>query len=90
MNNVSREPARRQAQEAGTLLYMDIWGPYSIEGYDGSKYVLMITDDATRFTWAETLSTRGNLLKPFWRMHKAISRTPGVTVRGYRCDNEFS
>jgi hypothetical protein len=47
-----RDPAKRQAQAPGWMVHVDVWGPYPIEGFDGTRYFLFITDDCTRYTWS--------------------------------------
>jgi len=32
---VPRDPARRRAERIGDLFHADVWGPYSVPGYDG-------------------------------------------------------
>ena len=44
------DPAIRQTQEPGQKVHIDVWGPYPIEGFDGTTYFLFITDDCTRYT----------------------------------------
>jgi gag-polypeptide of LTR copia-type/GAG-pre-integrase domain len=47
---IPRDPAKRRAQEPGQMAHVDVWGLYPIEGFDGTKYFLFITDDYTRYT----------------------------------------
>lgn len=47
---IPRGPAKRYAQEPGQIVYVDVWGLYPIEGFDGTKYFFFITDDCTRYT----------------------------------------
>lgn len=44
---VPRDLAKRLAQQPGQMVHVDVWGPYLIEGFDGTKYFLFITDDCT-------------------------------------------
>ncbi|KAI3273618.1 hypothetical protein DTO003C3_10326 [Penicillium roqueforti] len=37
---VPRDPASRHAQQPGAMVHMDVWGPYPIEGFDGTRYFL--------------------------------------------------
>lgn len=49
---IPRDPAKRHAQTPGGMVHVNAWGPYPIEGFDGTRYFLFITDDCTRYTWS--------------------------------------
>ncbi|GJU00673.1 retrovirus-related pol polyprotein from transposon TNT 1-94 [Tanacetum coccineum] len=79
------------------LLYMDLCGPMRVESINGIKYILVIVDDYSRYTWAQILKIRtGNgtefkneKLRSFYAKlgivyHTSIARTPqqnGVVER---------
>nr|GFB35179.1 hypothetical protein [Tanacetum cinerariifolium] len=42
-------------QEKLYLLYMDLCGPMRVESVNGTKYILVIVDDYSRFTWVKFL-----------------------------------
>nr|GFA80737.1 retrovirus-related Pol polyprotein from transposon TNT 1-94 [Tanacetum cinerariifolium] len=44
-------------QEKLYLLHMDLCGPMRVESVNGKKYILVILDDYSRFTWAEAVAT---------------------------------
>ncbi|GJT84687.1 retrovirus-related pol polyprotein from transposon TNT 1-94 [Tanacetum coccineum] len=44
-------------QEKLYLLHMDLCGPMRIESINEKKYILVIVDDYSRFTWAEAVAT---------------------------------
>nr|GEU53699.1 hypothetical protein [Tanacetum cinerariifolium] len=44
-------------QEKMYLLHMDLCGPMRIASVNGKKYILVIVDDYTRFTWVKCLRT---------------------------------
>ncbi|GKB04771.1 retrovirus-related pol polyprotein from transposon TNT 1-94 [Tanacetum coccineum] len=53
------------------LLYMDLCGPIRIESINGRKYVLVIVDDYSRYTWTLFLRTKDEtpeVLKDFLNM----------------------
>jgi hypothetical protein len=87
---VPRDPAKRHSQTPGELMHMDSWGPYSMEGYDGTKYFLFITDDATRYTWCARYSEKGDMYQTFKDLHRYSERSTGIVIRNYRMDGEFS
>nr|GEU80047.1 reverse transcriptase domain-containing protein [Tanacetum cinerariifolium] len=43
-------------QEKLYLLHMDLCGPMRVESVNGKKYILVIIDDYSRFTWVKCLS----------------------------------
>ncbi|GJZ61723.1 integrase, catalytic region, zinc finger, CCHC-type containing protein [Tanacetum coccineum] len=40
------------------LLHMDLCGPMRIESINGKKYILVIVDDYSRFTWVKCLQSK--------------------------------
>ena len=46
--------------EALELLHIDLCGPSAIESFGGSKYILVIVDDFSRFTWVFFLKQKSD------------------------------
>ncbi|GJZ32449.1 retrovirus-related pol polyprotein from transposon TNT 1-94 [Tanacetum coccineum] len=44
-------------QEKLYLLHMDLYGPMRMASMNGKRYILVIIDDYSRFTWAEAINT---------------------------------
>lgn len=86
---IPRDPAKRHAQQPGQMVHVDVWGPYPIEGFDGTKYFLFITDDCTRYTWSARFDRKYQLLKVFKSLVKIIQKAYNITIRCCRLDNEF-
>jgi len=86
---IPRDPAKRHAQEPGQMVHVDVWGPYPIAGFDGTKYFLFITDDCTRYTWSARFDRKYQLLDVFKSLIKFIQRRYKITIRCCRLDNEF-
>jgi len=86
---IPRDPAKRHAQEPGQMVHVDVWGPYPIEGFDGTKYFLFITDDCTRYTWSARFDRKYQLLEVFESLVKFIQKAYNITIRCCRLDNEF-
>ncbi|GJT60518.1 retrovirus-related pol polyprotein from transposon TNT 1-94 [Tanacetum coccineum] len=57
MNTTHKPKSDDSIQEKLYLLHMDLCGPIRIESINGKKYILVIIDDYSRFTWAETAAT---------------------------------
>nr|GEV32456.1 copia protein [Tanacetum cinerariifolium] len=49
-------------QEKLYLLYMDLCGPMRVESVNGKKYILVIVDDYSRFTWNGVVERRNRTL----------------------------
>nr|GEX16152.1 hypothetical protein [Tanacetum cinerariifolium] len=45
-------------QEKLYLLYMDLYGPIRTKSVNGKKYILVIVDDYSRFTWVKFLRSK--------------------------------
>ncbi|GKE56262.1 retrovirus-related pol polyprotein from transposon TNT 1-94 [Tanacetum coccineum] len=55
----SHQPkAEETNQEKLYLLHMDLYGPMRIESINGKKYILVIVDDYSRFTWVKFLRSK--------------------------------
>ena len=86
---IPRDPAKRHAQQPGQMVHVDVWGPYPISGFDGTKYFLFITDDCTRYTWCARFDHKHQLLEMFKSLVKFIQKTYDIIIRCCRLDNEF-
>nr|GEY07872.1 hypothetical protein [Tanacetum cinerariifolium] len=49
-------------QEKLYLLHMDLCGPMCVESVNGNKYILIIIDDYSRFTWVKFLRSKDETL----------------------------
>ena len=86
---IPRDPARRHFKKPGDLIHIDTWGPYPIQGWDGTKYITFLTDDATRYTWEIRTDTIGDIPNQVKQTHKRIERTLGIVIKRYRGDRQF-
>nr|GEX38495.1 hypothetical protein [Tanacetum cinerariifolium] len=57
--NKSHKPKSEYTnQEKLYLLNMDLYGPMRVESVNGKKYILVIVDDYSRFTWVKCLRSK--------------------------------
>nr|GEW57996.1 retrovirus-related Pol polyprotein from transposon TNT 1-94 [Tanacetum cinerariifolium] len=49
-------------QEKLYLMHMDLYGPMRVESVNGKKYILVIVDDYSRFTWVKCLRSKDEAL----------------------------
>lgn len=60
--DINHEAASR-ARLAYDLVHLDLLGPITPVGYDGSKYAAFLTNDLSRCQWKFDLKTKGALEK---------------------------
>ncbi|GJT19620.1 putative ribonuclease H-like domain-containing protein [Tanacetum coccineum] len=66
------------------LLHMDLCGPMQIESINGKKYILVIVDDYSRYTWTHFLRTKEEtpeVLKDLLKMIQRNIQAQVITVR---------
>ncbi|GJR52548.1 retrovirus-related pol polyprotein from transposon TNT 1-94 [Tanacetum coccineum] len=66
------------------LLHMDLCGPVQIESINGKKYILVVVDDYSRYTWTHFLRTKDEtpeVLKDFLKMIQRNLQAQVITIR---------
>nr|GEZ13155.1 copia protein [Tanacetum cinerariifolium] len=74
-------------QEKLYLLHMDLYGPMRVESVNGNKYILVIVDDYSRFTWIKFLRSKDETPDFIIKFLKMIQVRLKVPVRRIRTDN---
>nr|GFB16510.1 retrovirus-related Pol polyprotein from transposon TNT 1-94 [Tanacetum cinerariifolium] len=74
-------------QEKLYLLHMDLCGPMRVESVNGKKYILVIVDDYSRFTWVKFLRSKDETPMFIIKFLKVIQVRLNVPVRRIRTDN---
>ncbi|GKA27234.1 retrovirus-related pol polyprotein from transposon TNT 1-94 [Tanacetum coccineum] len=73
-------------QEKLYLLYMDLCGPMCVESINGKKYILVIVDDYSRFTWVMFLRSKDEAPEtPYELMHEKKPDLSFLHVFGLLC-----
>ncbi|GJX94256.1 retrovirus-related pol polyprotein from transposon TNT 1-94 [Tanacetum coccineum] len=67
--------------EVLNTLHMDLYGPVPVQTINGKKYILVIVDDYSRFTWVKFLRSKDETLEV------VIQVGLNKTVRNIRTDN---
>ncbi|GJY79838.1 retrovirus-related pol polyprotein from transposon TNT 1-94 [Tanacetum coccineum] len=75
-------------QEKLNLLHMDLCGTMRVESINGKKYILVIIDDYSRFTWVKFLRSKDEPPEVIIKCLKQIQVRLNATVRNVRTDNE--
>ncbi|GJX47395.1 retrovirus-related pol polyprotein from transposon TNT 1-94, partial [Tanacetum coccineum] len=74
-------------QEKLYLLHMDLCGPMRVASVNGKKYILVIVDDYSRFTWVKFLRSKDEALDFIIKFLKMIQVRLKVPVQRIRTDN---
>nr|GEW21525.1 retrovirus-related Pol polyprotein from transposon TNT 1-94 [Tanacetum cinerariifolium] len=69
--------SKRQLQ----ILHMDLCGPMRVESINGKKYVLVIVDDYSRYTWTHFLRSKDETPKVFIDFLKLVQKGLHAQVR---------
>nr|GEU53485.1 retrovirus-related Pol polyprotein from transposon TNT 1-94 [Tanacetum cinerariifolium] len=75
-------------QEKLYLFHMDLCGPMRVESVNGKKYILVIVDDYSRFTWVKFLRSKDEAPDFIIKFLKMIQVRLKVPVRRIQIDNE--
>ncbi|GKC57748.1 retrovirus-related pol polyprotein from transposon TNT 1-94, partial [Tanacetum coccineum] len=79
--------AEDSIQEKLYLLHMDLCGPMRIKSINGRKYILVIVDDSSRFTWVKFLRSKDEVPKFMIKFLKMIQVRLNAIVRNIKTDN---
>ncbi|GJV21228.1 retrovirus-related pol polyprotein from transposon TNT 1-94 [Tanacetum coccineum] len=74
-------------QEKLYLLHMDLCGPMHVESINEKKYILVIVDDYSRFTWVKFMISKDEASDAIIKCIKNIQVRLNATVRNVRIDN---
>ncbi|GKD98108.1 retrovirus-related pol polyprotein from transposon TNT 1-94, partial [Tanacetum coccineum] len=74
-------------QEKLYLLHMDLCVPMRVASVNGKKYILVIVDDYSRFTWVKFLASKDEAPDFIIKFLKMIQVRLNATVRNIRTDN---
>nr|GEU41397.1 retrovirus-related Pol polyprotein from transposon TNT 1-94 [Tanacetum cinerariifolium] len=88
INHLARQGLVRDTnQEKLYLLHMDLCGPTRVESVNEKKYILVIIDDYSRFTWDKCLRSKDEAPDFIIKFLKMIQVRLKVPVRRIRTDN---
>ncbi|GKA28074.1 retrovirus-related pol polyprotein from transposon TNT 1-94 [Tanacetum coccineum] len=73
--------------EVLNTLYMDYIGPMRVQTINGKKYILVIVDDYSRFTWVKFLRSKDETPEVVIKFLKKIQFGLNKTTRNIRTDN---
>ncbi|GJZ77703.1 putative ribonuclease H-like domain-containing protein [Tanacetum coccineum] len=73
--------------EVLNTLHMDLCGPMRVQTINGKKYILVIVDDYSQFTWVKFLRSKDETTKVVIKFLKQIQVSLNKTIRYIRTDN---
>ncbi|GJX98365.1 retrovirus-related pol polyprotein from transposon TNT 1-94 [Tanacetum coccineum] len=73
-------------QEKLYLLHMDLYGPMHVESINGKKYILVIVDDYSQFTWVRFLRSKDEAPDAIIKCIKNIQVRLKTIVRNVKTD----
>ncbi|GJY10810.1 retrovirus-related pol polyprotein from transposon TNT 1-94 [Tanacetum coccineum] len=68
-------------------MHMDLCGPMRVQSINGRKYILVIIDDFSRFSWVNFLRSKDEVPEFVIKFLKMIQVHLNATVRNIRTDN---
>ncbi|GKB04642.1 retrovirus-related pol polyprotein from transposon TNT 1-94 [Tanacetum coccineum] len=74
-------------QEKLYLFHMDLCGSMRMASINGKRYILVIVDDYSRFTWVRFLRTKDEAPEAIIKCIKNIQVRLNATIRNVRTDN---
>ncbi|KAK2388640.1 putative mitochondrial protein [Trifolium repens] len=69
------------------LLHMDLMGPMQVESLGGKRYVLVVVDDFSRYTWVNFIREKSDAFDVFKELCLQIQREKGSNVVRIRSDH---
>nr|GEU43451.1 hypothetical protein [Tanacetum cinerariifolium] len=70
------------------MLHMDLCGPMRVESINKKRYILVVIDDYSRFTWVNFLRTKDEALEIIIKVLKQAQVSLNATVRYLCTDND--
>ena len=69
------------------LCYLDIFGPSQVQSINHSKYVFVIVDDYSRYTWTFFLKHKSDAFEIFKNFSKRIQKQHSFKIKTIRSDH---
>ena len=69
------------------LLHMDLCGPMRVQSPGGARYMFVIVDDYSRFTWTIFLRSKDEVHSRFSELVLSLEKSLSLSVRAIRSDH---
>ena len=76
-----------RAKSVLDLIHSDLWGPAPVRSLSGTRYVLTLTDDNSRWLWVQFLKSKGEAYKAFIDWLTYVEKQTGQQLHVLRTDN---
>ena len=70
------------------LLHIDLMGPAKVQSLGGKKYILIVVDDFTKYTWAVLLRDKAEAPEKIIHLCKKLQVEKGTVIARIRSDHE--
>ena len=90
MSKFTRLPfpiSNSRATQPFEIVHSDIWGPSSLESFDGYRFYITFIDDFTRLTFVYLLKFKHEVFKSFENFHKLVTNHFSSKICILRSDN---
>ena len=69
------------------LIHSDLWGPASVDSYDGYKYFVFFIDDKSHAAWLYLLKSKTEVIVVSQEFHNMLINQFDVKIKSFRTDN---
>ena len=69
------------------LLYVDLMGPTRTKSLGGKRYIMVIVDNFSRYTWVEFLREKSKACEKMQILCKRLQNEKGVSIVKIRSDH---
>ena len=69
------------------LIHIDLCGPMRVQSRRGKRYVFVLVDDYTRYTWTLFLAAKDDAFEVFCSLMRKIQRKYGKQLKAIRSDH---
>ena len=85
----SKHPSVTEVQTSRPLelLHIDLMGPARVQSLGGNRYILVVVDDFTRYTWVVLLRDKVEALKKMIHLCKKLQVEKGTVIARIRSDH---
>ena len=66
---------------------MDVCGPMHVQSIGGSKYIFVIVDDYSRFTWTIFIRSKSEVFNRFKELVPILEKSHNLPLKSIRSDH---
>ena len=69
------------------LIHMDVCGPMRVQSIGGSKYILVLVDDYSRFTWTIFIRSKSEVFNRFKEQAPILEKSQNLSLKSIHSDH---